>query len=34
MAIVDYRLNPFANVMDSKRIIDETHTVPSVSPAT
>lgn len=32
MAIVDYRLNPFANVMDSKRIIDETHTVPSVSP--
>lgn len=32
MAIVDYRLNPFLNVLDTKKIIDEKHIIPMQSP--
>lgn len=34
MAIVDYRLNPFLNVMDLKKITEEKHQVPNQSPFT
>lgn len=34
MAIVDYRLNPFLNVMDIKKITEEKHQVPNQSPFT
>lgn len=34
MAIVDYRLDPFLNVIDAKKISNEWHQVPSQSPYT
>ena len=34
MAIVDYRLNPFLNVLDTKKITEEKHQVPNQSPFT
>ncbi len=34
MAIVDYRLNPFLNVMETKKITEEKHQVPNQSPFT
>lgn len=34
MAIVDYRLDPFLNVMDAKKISNESHQIPTQSPYT
>lgn len=34
MAVVDYRLNPFLNVMDVKKITSESHQIPTQSPYT
>lgn len=34
MAIVDYRLNPFLNVLDIHKIAGETHQIPKQSPFT
>lgn len=34
MAVVDYRLNPFLNVMDAKKITSESHQIPTQSPYT
>ncbi len=34
MAVVDYRLNPFLNVMDAKKITNESHQIPTQSPYT
>lgn len=34
MAIVDYRLNPFLNVLDIHKIAGETHQIPTQSPFT
>ena len=34
MAIHDYRFNPFENTFDIKKIFDERHVLPSISPYT
>lgn len=34
MAIVDYRLNPFLNVLDVRKIVEESHQIPNQGPYT